>query len=180
MKKLFATFLALALAASMSMTAFAGEATLTDTNLSQDIDVTAKYNAADAEEPAVRSVDITWTDPTFTYTVGGGTKTWNPDDHTYLTSNASVGTWDKTSIDFTVTNHSNVDVTAKFSFAAEDGFVGKFSKDNSMSDTYKMNLDAGVENKKDEADSDTVTFKLINWPTMTQDTKIGTITIILS
>ena len=51
----------------------------------QNIEVTAKRTSA-TETPATFSVDISWTDMTFTYTQKE-TNTWNPATHSYKTQN---------------------------------------------------------------------------------------------
>jgi len=117
--------LALLLVLAMSVNAFAAE--LDAQGESQDIDVKASYTTS-ATTPTVYSVDITWGAMEFTYSVGG-TKDWNPADHSY--SDNTTATWTASGNTVTVTNHSNDEVTASFAFAAKAGFetvTGSFDK----------------------------------------------------
>ena len=67
----------------------------------------------------VYSVDIAWTDMSFTYT-GAGEGTWNPETHQY--SGSSEGAWTASNDSITVTNHSNAAVKATASYQAETGY----------------------------------------------------------
>ncbi len=106
MKKKLAFILALALSAG-SMTAFADE----------EIEVKGKY-VAGTSAGTIIAVDVTWEDMTFTYT--DGDKTWNPDTHEYDTTE---GSWGKEVTDavrsITVTNHSNAQIKALYSFKSD-------------------------------------------------------------
>lgn len=106
MKKKLAFILALALSAG-SITAFADE----------EIEVKGKY-VAGTSAGTIIAVDVTWDDMTFTYT--DGDKTWNPDTHEYDTTE---GSWGKEITDavrsITVTNHSNAQIKALYSFKSD-------------------------------------------------------------
>ena len=67
----------------------------------------------------VYSVDIAWTDMSFTYT-GAGEGTWDPETHQY--SGSSEGAWTASDDSITVTNHSNAAVKATASYQAETGY----------------------------------------------------------
>ena len=67
----------------------------------------------------VYSVDIAWTDMSFTYT-GAGEGTWDPETHQY--SGSSEGAWTVSNDSITVTNHSNAPVTATASYAADPDY----------------------------------------------------------
>ena len=82
---------------------------------SREIDVKAKYTVI-STTPASYSVDLQWTDMTFTYT-REDTRIWNPLTHTYKTG--SRAGWDKTRGSITVTNHSNVDVQVTVAYLPE-------------------------------------------------------------
>ena len=82
---------------------------------SREIDVKAKYTVV-STTPASYSVDLQWTDMTFTYT-REDTRIWNPLTHTYKTGSRSG--WDKTRGSITVTNHSNVDVKVTVAYLPE-------------------------------------------------------------
>ena len=126
MKKLLTGILSLALAASMSIPAFAAD---TNTGGDTNITVNGKYQAG-AEAADVISVDLAWDAMDFTYTAPSRGD-WNPKTHEY--ENASAGGWAATTgtnPKITVTNHSNVGVKATFAFQSEiDGLNGSFTKD---------------------------------------------------
>lgn len=124
MKKIVTILFALVLIPAMSITAFA--ATIENSSGSQDIDVSAKY-VDSVSTPTKYSVDVTWGAMEFTYTVSG-TKTWDPETHTYTTS--TQPTWTASGNTITVTNHSNTDITASFTFSVLDVYntvTGSFS-----------------------------------------------------
>ena len=175
MKKLIATALALTMTLSLSTTALAaGNVNGAGTGPQDPIDVTAKYNDG-ATEPTVYSVDLTWEDMTFTYNESG-TRTWDPDTHTY-TDTTSAG-WDKISATVTATNHSNVQVTVKFDYTPQ----GATGVNASMSkDSFK--LAAGVENKPNEAATDSSILMITGMPNNSvtaEGVTVGAITVTIS
>lgn len=172
MKKLIATALALTMTLSLSTTALAaGNVDGAGVGSQDPIDVTAKYNDSTAD-PIVYSVDLTWEDMTFTYNESG-TRTWDPDTHTY-TDTTSAG-WDKTTAAVTATNHSNTEVTVSFTYTPQ----GATGVNASMSkDSFK--LAAGVENKPNEAATDSSNLMIIGTPNNSvtaEGVTIGTITV---
>ena len=109
MKRLLWRMLLLCLPGILGITAFASQIG------SREIDVKAKYSVV-STTPASYSVDLQWTDMTFTYT-REDTRIWNPLTHTYKTGSRSG--WDKTRGSITVTNHSNVDVQVTVAYLPE-------------------------------------------------------------
>ena len=92
----------------------------------QSGDGTGSYSAevkgtyqAGSSGAVVYSVDIAWTDMSFTYT-GAGEGTWDPETHQY--SGSSEGAWTASNDSITVTNHSNAAVKATASYQAETGY----------------------------------------------------------
>ena len=92
----------------------------------QSGDGTGSYSAevkgtyqAGSSGAVVYSVDIAWTDMSFTYT-GAGEGTWDPETHQY--SGSSEGAWTASDDSITVTNHSNAPVTATASYAADPDY----------------------------------------------------------
>lgn len=148
MKKISAIILAAAMAATMSVSAFAVDQPV---NIDKDagthnIDIKAAYQD-NSTTPQVVSVDISWDAMEFTYTVSGEQK-WNAADHDY--DDNTSGAWNEaTNNTITVTNHSNVGVTASFAFEAangyggEDGIKGNFSK-------ASVELPSAVNKSKDD------------------------------
>lgn len=139
----------------------------------QNIEVTAKRTSA-TETPATFSVDISWTDMTFTYTQKE-TNTWNPATHSYKTK--TKGAWDKKTAQITVTNHSNVDVQVRIVFSSIDGTGVSGSVSNGT-----KTLAAGTPGDYEGADTMTATLTIRGTPneTVTEEgTVIGTVKITL-
>lgn len=127
MKKKTALVLTLAMVFSLApLSAYAD--TITAVGGTASCDVKATYRAdssggAGGAGGTVYNVDITWGDMAFTYTAAAGI--WDPTTH--KTTGAEGGAWtvDKEGGNtITVTNHSNTDVTAAFSYAPASGFEG--------------------------------------------------------
>ena len=114
MKKLVSMLVAAALVCTMSTTAFAADQDGVGTG-SYYADVKGTYRSG----AVVYSVDIAWTDMSFTYTGAGG-GTWDPETHQY--SGSSEGAWTASNDSITVTNHSNAAVKATASYQAEPGY----------------------------------------------------------
>lgn len=114
MKKLVSLLAAAALTCAMGTTAFAADQDGVSTG-DYTADVKGTYQAG----AVVYSVDIAWTDMSFTYT-GAGEGTWNPETHQY--SGSSEGAWTASNDSITVTNHSNAAVKATASYKAETGY----------------------------------------------------------
>jgi len=138
---------------------------------SKSIDVTAK-TASVSVTPVCYSVDIVWTDMTFTYTEES-IHTWNASDHSYRTS--TRGSWDKSKATITVTNHSNVDVKVKITFTPVEGtgITGVLKKGSAR-------LKAGAVGEYSNADSMTATLTLRGKPTeavTSEGVKVGSILV---
>lgn len=201
MKKLISLILALVMVMGLATTAFADEVkspqTLTDETKSVDIPVKGEY-IQQLKSDEIISVDVEWKAMNFTY-AATQQGTWDPSSHSYKDPVTS-GAWvNDTTSDIKVTNHSNVNVTANFSFKADITTVtGSFAEatasaallgDDDYEDGNDLNpetnkslsvdLNAGVLNGYKTADNKTVTFtiggSLAN--TYTANTKLGTITV---
>ena len=166
MKKILTGILALALAASMAVPAFAAN---NDGTSGTTIDVTGTYQAAEAPADVV-SVDIEWDAMDFTYTAGSK-GTWNASTHQY--DNPTEGGWAATSgtdPKITVTNHSNVPVKASFAFAsAVDGLNGSFTK-------TALALDSAEGTEPSNAPKDETAFS-VSGSAIDADKILGTITV---
>jgi hypothetical protein len=122
---------------------------------SKEIDVKAKYSVV-SNTPASYSIDLSWTDMTFTYT-RMDTHIWDPLTHTYKTGSKSG--WDKTRGSITVTNHSNVDVRVEVTYLPEpDTGIKGILKNASVT------LKAGVVGDYAGADSMTATLTVSGTP----------------
>lgn len=116
MKKITTLLAAAALTCAMGTTAFAADQDGVETG-DYTADVKGTYQAGAAAP--VYSVNIAWTDMSFTYT-GAGEGTWDPETHQY--SGSSEGAWTASNDSITVTNHSNAAVKATASYQAETGY----------------------------------------------------------
>lgn len=179
--KIVSAFLAAALLASMTFTAFAADSTIGE-NGSQDIEVQAKY--VDSTTTAdVYSVDVEWGAMQFTYSVTG-TRQWNASDHSYTVADPAAA-WTQTGNTIKVTNHSNVGVAVGFSFTklatVTESITASFAYDKSAAGD-SVSLAAGVEGKAAEADNVTATLTLAG--DLGSDklvfTKVGTVTVTLT
>ena len=147
------------------------EETTVGQNGSQTIDVTAK-SVVSSTTTDCYSVDITWTDMTFTYE-SSEIKTWDASNHSY--SSNTVSGWDKTEASITVTNHSNVEVDVTIAYTPVEG-TGVTGTIQDGAET----LAAGEEGKYDMADSMTAVLTISGVPTATvtsNGVKIGSITV---
>ena len=173
MKKLFATLLAGAMLASMSVTAFAAENTgATPT----DITVNGKYTpGATADE--IISVDVAWDDMDFTYT-GASQGTWDPTTHTYV--GATAGGWSNNTPAITVTNHSNVAVNATLGFTADvTGVVGTFTEASGTENDKVLELATAVGTEVGSAPKATANFS-ISGAAIDANKTLGTITVTIA
>ena len=137
---------------------------------SKEIDVKAKYQVT-STTPASYSIDLRWSDMTFTYTKAE-THIWDPLTHTYKTGSQSG--WDSTKGTVTVTNHSNVDVKVTVEYLPEPDTGVKGVLKNASA-----KLKAGVINDYAGADSMTATLTVSGTPKEmeTATTKIGKLRI---
>ena len=117
MKKMISLLAAAALTCTMGTTAFAADQDGVKTG-DYTADVNGTYQAGISGD-VVYSVDIAWTDMSFTYT-GAGEGTWDPETHQY--SGSSEGAWTASDDSITVTNHSNAAVKATAKFEADSGY----------------------------------------------------------
>lgn len=141
---------------------------------SREIDVNARYKTV-SKAPASYSVDLEWSDMTFTY-IREETLTWSAKDHSY--KSRSSGKWDKTKGIVTVTNHSNVDVQVTITYQPHEntGITGTLRNGS-------RKLKAGKVGDYEGADSMTATLTISGKPTAAvteAETKIGSIRITIS
>lgn len=191
MKKVFASMLAIALAATMAVPAFADTTALTGTSATNKqegdytIGVDGTYVAGTAADTKV-SVDIAWDSMSFTYDMGKGQ--YDAADHKTTYPNAA---WSTNKAGITVTNHSNTDITAAFSFAPANGvtttgtFYQKSGDDYTKAETdaaKKLMLDSAEGKKRndggadDASPKDTIYFGVSGAP-ITENKTLGTITV---
>lgn len=127
MKKKLAFILALAAMASTSATAFADNGVVDNDGGSQDVSVKAKY-VDELQADKVINADVEWGKMEFTYSVSG-TKSWNVKTHDYDIEKS--GAWTAEGNEISVTNHSNADIFADFTYEQLTGYekvTGEFSE----------------------------------------------------
>ena len=173
MKKLFTLLLAVLMIATMSVTAFAAE-----TNNGTE-DTTINVNAIYSDNVTTKdviSVDVAWGAMEFTYSVGG-TKTWDPAKHEYITDTSA--SWSANGNTVTVTNHSNVAINANLTFDVESAYQGLTG---SFGEKATISLDSAVETSYAEAPTDTATLALSGElpESVNTLTQVGTITVKIS
>ena len=178
MKKKTALVLTLAMVFSLApLSAYADTIDKVNGTATHEVKATYKAGSSGGEGGTVYNVDITWGDMAFTYTAEAGI--WDPTNHTY--TDAKGGAWavDKEGGNtITVTNHSNTDVTAAFSYAAASGFEGISGSFDKDSLALKTAVGTEVANAPTGTAALTLTGALGS--DTTANTTIGTITVTLN
>ena len=173
--------LTLILAAVMALT-FVTATSAETINGGTSADVTASYTDS-STTPEKVSVDISWGEMSFTYTVSGE-KNWNATEHQYTDTISAE--WTASGNDITVTNHSNKAVTATFAYESEADYTtisGNFSdEENVRLDNNQVVLASAETTAYEQAPSVTVYLTLDGelTETTTASTKIGTVTVAIS
>lgn len=193
MKKLSAILLALAMAATLTVPAFAAEPTGgTSSGLSDSgsITVAGKYDGtAKAAEAPVVSADIAWdaNEATFTYTKPDAGD-WNEATHKY--DNVVDGGWSDNKLPITISNHSDVYINVKLAFVEAQSHTeeiyGYFYSKSGERYTYLSDvgskgflLESGVGKAVAAPDSKVVYLGIDGGP-ITAGGKIGTVTVTIS
>lgn len=138
---------------------------------SRQIDVNARVKT-ETKAAAVYSLDLMWSDMTFTY-IRQENLTWNAKDHSY--KSRSSGKWDRTRGTVTVVNHSNVDVQVTVTYIPLEGTGITGTLRNGS-----RRLRAGREGDYEGADRMTATLVIGGKPNGTiteEETRIGTLEI---
>ena len=174
MKKLFATLLAVAMLASVSVTAFAAETN----HGTQDTEITVNGSyVSGAAGSSVISVDIEWEAMNFTYSATSE-GTWNPATHAY--DGQTEGGWSDNTPAITVTNHSNVAVNATLGFTADvTGVVGTFTEASGTENDNILNLATAEGTEVANAPTATANFG-ISGAAIDADKTLGTITVAIA
>ena len=182
MKKIFALILAVMMIATMSVTAFAAETVTTDGD-KVDITVNGTYTPSTGAGEKI-SVLVEWDAMTFTYTEGSA-GTWNPETHSY--DGTTNGGWSTDTATITVTNHSNVAVTATLAWAKNTALTGNitgtFTETSGTADDKVLELASAAEgeslNNVDKAPTASAEFG-ISGDAITANATLGTITVTIA
>ena len=145
---------------------------------SATINVKGKLGATPDAPEEIVSVDVTWGAMEFTYTPADP-GTWDPENHRYTdTADAS---WSASGNDITVTNHSNVGVTAAFDFETDEDLAieGKFSN-TSNEEITSVSLDSAEGKDVEAAPSATVYFQVESGEIQEDTDSLGTITVTIA
>lgn len=172
MRKLFAILLAVAMMATMSMTAFAAEGSDPGNGNGDTVSITltGKYQAGSDTAGEVVSVDVAWGAMEFTYTTAG--VKWDPSQHKTVTDGEAG--WSASGNTITVTNHSNVGITAGFAFNSEiTGITGAFSNDS-------VSLERAAEDSALDSQKAEVTFNITSGSITDNTDALGTITVTIN
>ena len=178
MKKKLALVLTLAMVFSLApLSAYAND-TISGVGGTASCDVKATYVAGSSGGTGgtVYSVVIDWGDMAFTYTKEAGV--WDPATH--KTTGAGGGVWSVNNTDgnkIKVTNHSNADITAKFSYTAASGYDSIHGRFDNTSLTLQSAVGTEVSNAPSGSAALTLDGALAS--STTAGTTIGTITVTL-
>jgi hypothetical protein len=145
---------------------------------SATINVKGKLGATPEAPEEIVSVDVTWGAMEFTYTPADP-GTWDPENHRYTdTADAS---WSASGNDITVTNHSNVGVTATFDFEMDEDLAikGKFSN-TSNEEITSVSLDSAEGKDVEAAPSATVYFQVESGEIQEDTDSLGTIAVTIA
>ena len=170
MKKLLSVILALVMALSLSVTAFAAT---NDGTSDTEITVNGSFVSGTAADEKI-SVDIVWDAMEFTY-AAPSQGTWNPAAHAY--EGATEGGWSDNTPAITVKNHSNVALNATLGFKADvAGVVGTFTEASGTENDSVLELATAVGTEAATAPTATATFG-ISGAAIDADKTLGTITV---
>ena len=173
MKKLLSVILALVMALSLSVTAFAAT---NDGTQDTEITVNGTYTPGTTADEII-SADIAWDAMDFTYT-GASQGTWNPVTHAY--EGAIEGGWSDNTPAITVTNHSNVAINATLDFTpAVDGVVGTFTEESGTENDNILELATAEGTTLENAPTATANFG-ISGAAIDADKTLGTITVTIA
>ena len=157
-----------------------GDSSYTPSNNSHDVYVT--YQAG-ASSPTIYSVDIVWESMEFTYTAASE-GTWDPETHAY--TNKQNASWSFANNKITVTNHSNTEVKATFSYTPATNYSavnGAFvDVDKNPIHNATLTLNSAVDSTLDEAPSGTAYLSLTGELSSNLETKTvcGTVTVTIN
>ena len=171
MKKMFSLLLALVMIMSLSVSVSAAEGDQAGVEAGDySANVTGAYVAGTTSSGTVFSVDIAWSNLSFTYHAEKA-PVWDAEDHTY--SEAVAAYWEGEGT-ITVTNHSNTKITAVPKYNPGDAYANAdmvFSTDKLL----VASAEAG------SAQTGTITVTPAGYlPEMNESATIGSITVTIA
>ena len=179
MKKLWAFLLAFAMVAAMGAPALAEDTTDTSTatnNGKTDTSIAVNGLHTPTTTPEVISADIAWDPMDFTYNKQG--QMWDPATHKFTENTESGWVWtykttEQRSPHITVTNHSNINLTAEPKFDTAEGITGVFSSTDPI-----LYLRSAEDTAPDNPPMRYTTFSIpSDSAPITESKDIGTITV---
>ena len=159
--------------ASVSVTAFAAT---NDGTQDTEITVNGKYTPGTTADEKI-SVDIAWDAMDFTYSAPSK-GAWDPATHTYV--GATEGGWSNNTPAITVTNHSNVAVSATLGFTANvTGVIGTFTEASGTENDKVLELATAEGTEVSNAPKATANFG-ISGTAIDADKTLGTINVAIA
>ena len=128
----------------------------------------------------VVSVDLSWEAMEFVYTPSSQGE-WDMNQHTYV--GGTAGGWTSTTNAITVTNHSNVGITASFGFESAAGLElgGEFrDADGQVVESVSLASAENPQGGAGEATTETVKFHITSGSIETDTDDLGAITVKIS
>ena len=155
---------------------------ITDANRSDSRNVYVTYQEGESSA-TIYSVDIVWESMEFTYT-SASEGTWDPSTHAFTDKESASWSFENNRI--TVTNHSNTEVNATFSYTPDTSFIavnGTFvGVDNKALTDATLTLSSAVGSTRDKAPSGTAYLSLTGELPSRLETKTvcGTVTVTIN
>ena len=172
MKKIFCLVLTLVLSINLTVTTLADKVSNTGGNSNVAVKGTAipLDNSYD-----IVSVGVSWGAMKFTFT--DNSKYWIPEGHNTATKNNA--SWKASGNDITVTNHSNVKISADFAFSPAVAGLGGNFYNLATNGTQKtsLTLDRALEASALDSVKDTVYFLITGGTISENKNTLGIITV---
>ena len=175
MKKILSVLIAILLVTCFGTTAFASDVTTPGGSDSKDVKATYQSGGTLL---TVYSVDVTWGSMEFIYLNDSSPGIWNPATHQYEGAGMASWTCDANANKITVTNHSNISISAGLTYAKETGFTGingTFSKS-----TINLATAVGVLPANAPTDSSLFTLEGALGSGTAAKTVIGSVTVTIT
>lgn len=190
MKRTLSIFLAVVLTFALAIPAFAAEDGATDAEGkgSSSQTVTAEYvgNTEDKDVATVYYVTVDWNvTSTLKYSDGTTTYTWNTEDTKYVANTEEQGWTGTATVEITVTNKSNADITATATWANAEDITAEctFANDGKVTVESAAKDVEVADGAKGEAQTGTITATVATPAEGTiseNNATVGTITVTIA